>query len=149
MNKMLILVFLCTLIGCKDWGTEGGNPESPAHSSAPAVTSSYLVNSLCTKRQSCTGQTDDTCTQQILLHPLVTTELRMQGSYATLHDLYSAPTEAVSISGPQLKECLTAVRDLDCQSTLGQQAFDAGTYEDVHLALRASTSCGDIFTLKN
>lgn len=149
MNKMLILVFLCTLIGCKDWGTEGGNPESPAHSSAPAVTSSYLVSGLCAKRQSCTGHTDDNCPQQILVHPLVTTELRMQGSYGTLRDLYEAPAEAVSTSGPMLKECLTAVRDLDCQSSLGLQAFDVSTYNDIHLALRASTSCGDIFILNN
>jgi hypothetical protein len=147
MKYILILALLFTFTACKDWGTEGGNPETTHNGSTPAIAAEYLSTIICGKRETCTGQADQTCFSQLATQPQMTTELRMNSYFNTLSELYSATN--VEIADNKMLECTTEIRNLDCNSTLAQDAFDPSSYADIHLSLRASTSCGDIFSIKN
>lgn len=145
--KLLISLFiLFSLTACKDWGTEGGNPEMDL--SSPAIGGYYLSLTICEKRRSCTGLEDKDCSTKVEDQSQITAELRMSSVYATLGELM-AHTQDVEISDVHRKACFKAVKDLSCTSTLAIEAFDPDTYENIHLSLRASSSCGDMFKPKN
>jgi hypothetical protein len=148
-----LLVVGCLFTGCKEYGTEGGNPENPGDpnggiNSPIASTSQTLANTLCEKRQACTGITDASCLNLVATHPSITSELNMSSRYSDLQELSSADANLIQIDSIKANECNQSIHDIDCTSSLGIDAFDPATYQDINLALRASASCAEIYSEK-
>lgn len=147
--KLISLVFLFSIIlsGCKEYGTEGGNPENN-QGAIGQTTSLLLTDLICEKRSQCTGILDATCSNQFLRHPQVTNELKMNPPYTTLIELSDAEFDKkILVSTDNFKACTAVISALNCQDSLAIEAFNPATYSQIHKSLRASVQCSDIFYL--
>ena len=150
--KNSLIAFLVLSSACAFRGTEGGNPKNHLGSDPMPGVSLYsqaLPMVICEARRICTGESQDFCLPEILKNPDMTFELGVNTSYKDMEELSAAEEQKLLlVNESAYSNCIAAVKNLDCASSIGSEAFQAGDYSRIHVALRASLRCGEIFKKK-
>jgi hypothetical protein len=147
--KMLILTLVSlTLMGCKFFGTNTGNPDAVNSRSSGAL---ILGNVVCTKIKSCYSSSDEyDCFDQITSLNNYTVELgTTAAAFETLTDLGNAELNGeISLDLTNYENCIQALRSLDCSDNLVQTAYSEGLpsdYSTTNILFRASGTCVQIY----
>jgi hypothetical protein len=145
-----LLIFACflylSLTGCRDYGTEGGNPKH-SNGSYAGTASGQIVKGLCEKRISCLGVNSDSCTAELYTQVEVTNELRINPPYRNLNELAIAEIKnEVLVQQQNFEACQNSIKNLECNDPLAQEAFDSLFFDKIHILLRASNTCSEIFS---
>jgi hypothetical protein len=147
----LIYFTLCFfLAGCglKLWGTEGTNPQNNHAGAGTLYSSEVLRDTICKKRALCRNQNDTLCPQNVSENPQITNELLLNPPYSNLSEVIVAEeANLIQISPLDMNECLSAITNIDCGSTLAQSAF-SDSYSDIYLILESSSACARALTIK-
>lgn len=149
MRLLCTFIILLSLTACKYEGTEGGNPEFTSGEPIKGVVSDMLTTDICFKRNRCLRIDDQQCFSQSLDQEEMTKELGVNSHYKSFRELRVAEVkEDVLVSGNDYIACSIAIRQVSCADSLPGQAFELNDYSNLHLILRQSHTCKEIFKIK-
>lgn len=149
MRIVCILIILLSPTACKYEGTEGGNPEFSSGTPIKGIVSDMIAVDICLKRDLCLGITSNNCFIQSLDQENMTQELGVSSHYKSFRDLRIAEAnEDVMVMEIEYASCSDAVRQVSCRDPLPSEAFELNDYSNLHLILRQSPSCKEIFKIK-
>ena len=174
MKTKLTILFLISfsVLSCKLEGTDTGNPlvdpnqgQCGKMNKSTGVQMSCVLSpipleqvwAICTKLNSCRGVDRSTCSKIVQNQPELSKELDVPfDTYAALHSEYQKRKVAVDV--PLFNSCMKAIDELDCHSSVIQNAVAIDNsnpdtvltnYSNVHSILTADPSCKSVYSLKN
>ncbi len=144
------LIFSLFLTACKEWGTEGGNPQYQHDNPTPITTSAptALAETICEKRATCLAIQDPNCMSNTLEQNLMTLELKINPPYQSLKEVIDDQNPNFEVLKNDFNTCTDAIKDTNCTDAINAGVFSANDVNLLHEILRVSNSCSEMFIIK-